>query len=349
MLSGSKIFFGGIFLAAISLGLAGCNLPLNAQVSTPNATEVYFTAVAIITEKADASSESPTQPATTPVPQVITPTVGLTPLDIVTVALLAPSATPLCDLAKPGVPLDVTIPDDTRMQPGESFTKIWRFENEGFCPWTKDYAVVWFSGDDLGLEKVQSFSDPVQPGESVEVNVEMVAPMDPGVYSSYWMMRSGQGVLFGLGPNGDAPFWVRIQVVAVSTTTPTPTLTPTATPVVHITGSASLQPGQTFDLDNGKVSQGEGGDLSLNLSDKNEYKLTPLNNSRLGVFGPLQPAEVDCRGAVLSTDPVEISKVSPGDYLCYRTNQGLPGSLHLVQLPQQGTALQFDYLTWAAP
>ncbi len=340
---------GGIFFAAVTIGLAGCNLPLSAEVNTPNATEVYHTAAVIMTEKVNPTSQSQTQPVTTPVPQVITPTVGLTPQGIVTVVLMAPTPTPLCDLAKPGFPLDVTIPDDTRMQPGESFTKIWRFENDGFCTWTKDYAVVWFSGDELGMEKAQSFSDPVQPGASIEVNVDMVAPMEPGVYSSYWMMRSDQGVLFGLGPNGDAPFWVRIQVVAVATTTPTPTLPPTSTPVVHISGSASLETGQAYDLDSGKISQGEGDDLSLILVDDDKYQLTPLNNARMGVFGQVQPAEVDCRGAVLSTDPVDLANVKSGDYICYRTNQGLPGAMHLTQLPQQGVALTFDYLTWAAP
>jgi hypothetical protein len=41
------------------------------------------------------------------------------------------------------------------------------------------------------------------------------------------MLSNADGELFGIGPNGDAPFWARIIVVPSETETPTPTNTPT--------------------------------------------------------------------------------------------------------------------------
>jgi len=349
MMTVFKIIGRGIYFAAVSFGLAGCNFPLSARVNTQTAAEIYHSTDASMTQQIQLQQPSQTQSAGTPEPQVITPTSGPQKTSVVTESLLAQTPTLMCDRVKPGDPVDVTVPDDTRMQPGESFTKIWRFENDGACTWTKDYAVIWFSGEELGAEKVQSVSEPVMPGDSTDINVEMIAPVDPGIYSSYWMMRDDQGELFGLGPNGNAPFWVRIQVVAVNTATPTATVEPTATPVVQVSGSASLEIAQTFDLDSGNLAQDNEIDLSLILENDNVRKLVPLNNARLGVFGQLQPAEVDCRGAVLSADPLDLTVVEPDDYICYRTNLGLPGSLHVVQLPDRDTAFKFDYITWASP
>ncbi len=345
----TKTRLAGTICAVSMLILAGCNLPSNLLESTPDATGVFFTAVALMTEKAGTTSAISTQPATTPVPEVITPTAGASPVIQATVVTQQPSPTLRCELARPGIPLDVTIPDDTRLNPGESFTKVWRFVNNGSCTWTRDYAVVWFSGDELGVQNEQRFLQQVAPGESVDLTVDMAAPNEPGVYSSYWMLRSDSGALFGLGPNGDAPFWVRIQVVAVSTATPTVTIAPSATPVVEASGSAQLQSDQSIDLDSGLLGQGDEDDIALELDEAEQYQLVPLNNARLGVFGMIKPGIIDCGGTLVSSDPVSLSDLQNGLYLCYRTNQGLPGALLLVKLPDQGDPLELEYLTWAAP
>ncbi len=337
---------GGLFL----LVLTSCNLPAKLQTNTPNATDVYITAVAIMTEKAGTTVAQPTQPVTTPVPQVVTATMN-TPVEMIPsfVTTLPPNGQLPCDLAKPGFPLDVTIPDDTRLLPGETFTKIWRFINGGSCTWTREYSVVWFSGDDLGVEIEQYLSQKVPPGESVDINIDMVAPTTPGVYSTYWMLRNDQGALFGLGPGGNAPFWAKIQVVAASTATETLALPPTETPRVEISGSASLEADQGIDLDSGLVDQGNADDLLLELVTTDQYQLLPVNTSRFGVYGLTRPGLSDCQGAVLSIDAVHLSEQQPGVFVCYRTNQGLPGVFLLLTMPAQGVPIEFEYLTWAVP
>jgi hypothetical protein len=345
----TKIITGGIISSFMWVVLVGCNLPLNRQESTPDATGVYYTAVAITTERAGTLGSLSSQPASTLVPEVITPTPGTMIPTEKTVSIVLPSEDSICDLVRPGIPFDVTIPDDTRLQPGETFTKVWRFVNKGSCTWTQNYSIVWFSGDDLGVEKVQAFSDSVSPGDIIDISVDMIAPTTPGVYSSYWMLRNDRGGLFGLGPNGDAAFWARIQVIAVNTSTPTLTVVPTATPVVEISGSATLETSQTFDLDSGLIAQDKSDDLILNLTADDQVQLVPTNNTRLAEFGTSQPSIVDCRGAVLSIEPLILSGMEKGIYLCYRTNQGLPGFLKLNQIPSQEVPMAFEFLTWASP
>ncbi len=94
----------------------------------------------------------------------------------------------------------------------------------------------------------------VLPGEVVELSVEMVAPFEPGFYQSNWMLQSPEGELFGLGPNGDAPFWVRIEVVGTftptiqftQTQTLTVTPTPTLSPTLDWTATPSITPAPSF-------------------------------------------------------------------------------------------------------
>ena len=152
-----------------------------------------------------------------------------------------PTVDTACDQAAPGYPsIDATIDDDTEISPGKSFTKIWRLSNEGSCTWSKDYAAVWFSGEKLGEALSVPLGRQVRPGESVEISVDMVSPATAGTYQSNWKLRNAGGVLFGIGPNGDAPFWVRI--VVVQTETNTPTATPTFTPTITVTPEPSAEP-----------------------------------------------------------------------------------------------------------
>jgi hypothetical protein len=116
------------------------------------------------------------------------------------------------------------------MQPGQRIVKTWRLVNNGACKWTRLYSLVFFSGNPMGAIQSQFLPAEILPGAVVELSVEMFAPFEPGFYQSNWMLMAPGGELFGRGPNGDAPFWARIQVVERYTETPTPTPTETETP-----------------------------------------------------------------------------------------------------------------------
>jgi hypothetical protein len=132
-----------------------------------------------------------------------------------------------CDMAAAGHPIDVTIPDGTVLAPGEMFSKTWRLKNVGSCKWTRFYTIVFFSGNSLNAHQTHYLPAEVEPGETIDVTVDMEAPMEPGEYQSNWMLSNADGELFGIGPHGDAPFWARILVVLSETDTPTPTVTST--------------------------------------------------------------------------------------------------------------------------
>ncbi|MGD1994385.1 MAG: PA14 domain-containing protein, partial [Anaerolineae bacterium] len=117
---------------------------------------------------------------------------------------------------------DVTMPDNTRVLPGQSFVKTWRLRNSGTCTWTDDYALVFVEGHRMGGPTGVPLDGPVAPGETVDVSVSLTAPAGDGVYQGKWQLRNDEGQRFGLGNDGTGNFWVRIVVGATPTPTPRP-------------------------------------------------------------------------------------------------------------------------------
>jgi len=134
---------------------------------------------------------------------------------------------------------DITVPDDTSLQLGTTFVKMWRLQNIGTCTWTPDYQVVFISGDGLGAPGSAPLSgNSVPPNGTVDVSLSMTAPNTPGTYQGFYKLRSPDGTLFGVEPAGANPFWVMINAVDnnAPTDVPAPPQPPTNTPVpgIHI-------------------------------------------------------------------------------------------------------------------
>ncbi len=124
---------------------------------------------------------------------------------------------------------DVNIPDGTVLQPGAQFTKTWRLKNIGTCAWTKSYQLVYFSGEKMGAASSATFVQDVAVGTTVDISIPMVAPSAAGSYRGYWMFKNANGALFGLGAQGNKPWWVDIKVSGPTVTPGGPTVTPSAT------------------------------------------------------------------------------------------------------------------------
>ncbi|MCA9944149.1 MAG: hypothetical protein KC449_11740 [Anaerolineales bacterium] len=91
---------------------------------------------------------------------------------------------------------DVTIPDDTRLSPGQSFTKTWRVKNNGKRPWGAGFRLVFVKGTPMTNQR--SISLPAcAPGQEVEVSIQQTAPARRGTYFGDWKMRDDRGNLFG--------------------------------------------------------------------------------------------------------------------------------------------------------
>ncbi len=91
---------------------------------------------------------------------------------------------------------DVTIPDDTIVEPGSPFTKTWKIKNTGTRPWGSGDRLAFVGG--ATLSSVQSVPLPAaQSGQVVEVSVPMRAPIVPGTHWADWRPQDGQGDFFG--------------------------------------------------------------------------------------------------------------------------------------------------------
>jgi hypothetical protein len=85
------------------------------------------------------------------------------------------------------------------MKPGQPFTKTWRFKNVGAVPWGEGVKLVFVPGEQGGFEsKKMQGPDAVdlgniQPGKTVNVSVDLVAPQKLGHHRSYWRLQLGDG------------------------------------------------------------------------------------------------------------------------------------------------------------
>lgn len=151
---------------------------------------------------------------------------------------------------------DVTIRDNKELNPGESFVKIWRLRNSGGCTWTPAYLLAFFGGHRLEAPQTVSLSREVELGGVIDLAVEMTAPTEAGTYQGFWKLRSPEGEFFGIGPQGDQSFWVKIVVPTSGSTDPTatetpgPTATQTPTPTPSLTSTPptttpATEPAQT--------------------------------------------------------------------------------------------------------
>jgi hypothetical protein len=216
-----KRIFKTLALILIVAILSACNMPSSA-VSPAQQTAVIQTSVAetVAAESAASvqaedttASETPEPvgddtipPSDTPTPEPDTPT---------------PSNTPIpCNLGR--FVKDVSIPDGTKFDPGELFTKTWRIKNVGSCAWTSGYDIVFSGGDAMNApSSVQLTSGTVNPGQSVDVSVDLKAPASAGTYRGNWQLRDPSDVIFGIENSNSGYFWVEIKVI-VPTNTPEP-------------------------------------------------------------------------------------------------------------------------------
>lgn len=347
------------------LGISGCSA-FAETTATMDATQAHQTVQALVTQSVASPVGGLQTPAPSPsaTPSPRSDAIGTQP--ILSTATPRPSATPLilsptppCDRAAAGSPIDVTIPDDTIFLPDESFTKIWRLVNVGTCTWTRRYAARFFYGSLMDAPEVVYLAQDVFPGQVVEIAIDMVAPATPGIHQGNWKLQNADGALFGMGPSGDAPFWVRIVVVPpatpTQTLTPSPTLTPTPTatvtptPLISAAGTVTLQNGQALDLDTGSLDSGEADDVAYQVGVEGYHVLTPKSGTIMGVFGLVEPNPESCQAAGMSEAPLALESLTAGTYLCYQTDQALYGWLRYTSLEIVLQSVSLDYHTWTSP
>ena len=91
---------------------------------------------------------------------------------------------------------DETIPDFSRMNPGETFTKTWRVINNGICTWKAGFQFAFYGGDPMGGSNY-TLTQPVDPGQQMDLSIPMTAPSGTGIIISTWRMSGFNGWFFG--------------------------------------------------------------------------------------------------------------------------------------------------------
>jgi hypothetical protein len=147
------------------------------------------------------------QSTLTPLPNFIPPTIDPADEDKQAEEISPlPTRQPNCDNQLNFVD-DLTIPDGTEVSPGEELIKRWLIRNDGSCNWNLSYSLQLISGLALGTPKVQLLYPARQSTEAV-IEINFIAPDNPGRYNSWWQAYDPDGSRFG------DPIYMEITVIA---------------------------------------------------------------------------------------------------------------------------------------
>lgn len=203
----SKKALSIILLAGIVLSACG------GQAATTEAP----TAVPVTTAP-PATTAAPT-PATDTPTEVVVPVTGESPTSSATPTVFVPTNEANC-VNKAAFVSDVTIPDNTNLTAGSTFTKTWRVQNAGTCIWWSGYTLTHYSGETFSAPA--SVPLPVtNPGETADISIDLVAPTAVGKYQGWFVIKNPEGLIMQI--DNDSRLWLIINVGAAPTGTPTAT------------------------------------------------------------------------------------------------------------------------------
>jgi len=130
---------------------------------------------------------------------------------------------------------DVTIPDDSVIDGGATFTKTWRIRNTGTCIWAWDYVLVHYSENQMGAPDAVPL-DITYPGETADISVDLTAPSSLGKYRGNFVIENPDGLIMQI--NSDSRLWL---IINVQNTAPAPTAA--ATTSTQSTGTETSSSG----------------------------------------------------------------------------------------------------------
>lgn len=203
-----------LVLSACSGGQAG----VETTTATAPATEapIATTLISVTEAPSVTDTSAPASPeisatATVATPFIATPTVGT----------LQPANAADCTNSASFV-ADVTIPDNTNVAGGTTFTKTWRVSNTGTCIWGPDYKLTHYSDEQLGAP--DSVPLPItNPGQTADISVNLIAPNSSGNHRGNFVIENPAGLIMKIGD--DSRLWVIINVTVTIAITPTASAT----------------------------------------------------------------------------------------------------------------------------
>lgn len=197
-------------VASLALFLSACGAAQPTPDAAAISTAAAQTVEARFTAQAAAATDTPLPPTETATPQVTA-----TQPAIVSVANDTPA--PVTTNGKPCYTMtfvaDITIPDGMIVAPGAKFTKTWRVRNDGNCPWDQNYSVVLDKGDALGTVTKFPLTKTVNPGDSLDISIDLTAPTTDGNYAGFWHVATPYGGFMGVAPSNQS-LAVKIMVAS---------------------------------------------------------------------------------------------------------------------------------------
>ena len=222
--------FKKLFMIAVpmALVLSACGEQAPTETVEPAPTE---TQAAIATEAPTIEATETTPEIPTETPDSVTATSEIPP----TPSIPRPENEPGCTNSAAFVS-DVTIPDNTVIDAGETFTKTWRISNTGTCIWAWDYGLTYYSEERLGAPDVVPL-DVTYPGQTVDISVDLTAPNAPGSYRGNFVIENPDGLIMQVGD--DSRLWLIISVENTAAPTPTPTAASSSVSPTNASSSTS--------------------------------------------------------------------------------------------------------------
>lgn len=188
-----------IFLLSIVALMCACSAP-----------------IAVPTDVAEATATVTAAPPTdTPIAAAPTSTATATAVPTATAA--SSSGTGACANAAEFV-ADVSVPDGSVFAPETAFVKTWRVKNTGTCTWDHRYSLVFADGTLLTPYDHLALPFTTAPGQTLDLSLDMTAPIYPGAYESHWKFQAPNGSRFGVGKK-DSPLWLKLIIASPDTTT----------------------------------------------------------------------------------------------------------------------------------
>jgi hypothetical protein len=93
---------------------------------------------------------------------------------------------------------DITVPDDVDLLLGTTFIKTWRVKNTGDVAWGAGFTIRFDTTKGTRMTASDSYPLPAaQPGETVDVSIEMTVPNQVGRFWSDWYFYDARGNRFG--------------------------------------------------------------------------------------------------------------------------------------------------------
>lgn len=91
---------------------------------------------------------------------------------------------------------DLSLPDGTIVEPGQTLDKRWQVVNSGSCNWDIRYRLKLVAGPNLGASTDQALY-PARSNTQTMIRIIFTAPDDSGVKRSAWQAHDPHGEPFG--------------------------------------------------------------------------------------------------------------------------------------------------------